>query len=116
MGIRVASLVLMIAELSLSGCGKREETPSYFTAVTNIPICNSATVINEHASAEQYEGTGVVYRVRLRMSTACKEDFLKKVSEFRRRAEPSNNADSAEKGAWIEVRESGPDLIVLYTE
>ena len=108
-GVVLASLLAF----AVPGCAARDDSPAYFERVTGIAICRSSLVRSRHPKEEASSGTGVIYSVRLRMTPNCERNFLRKVGEFQRRADPMGSGDL--KGQWIEVTREDGWLAVLYT-
>jgi hypothetical protein len=70
---------LAMLTLLLASCGGRPETKQYFTKVTELPLCESATVRNVNADApDRSPGFDSIYIVDVMMpeTEACYGPFL----------------------------------------
>jgi len=106
-----AFTLLILASCSFSA---RQETPAYFNSVTGLKLCDTATVRNKHTSETDSAGIGVVYVVSLKMSPACKTDFLRQVDAMRQKLRPKGSS-SPRDDTWISVEDEGEELLVTYT-
>ena len=112
--MRLVWVGFVLSLLALGSCGSavREETPAYFDRVTGLKLCDGATVRNKNDAATPDAGLGVVYIVSVKMSAACKADFLRQVDAMRRKISP-NGYPTDDTSIFVEDR--GREVLVTYT-
>lgn len=117
------SLLIALSGLML-GCsdrdGHREETPSFFTSFTGIPLCNSARVRNAY-DERPYKSSGfdAVYDVDVYASAECEKDlisFLRVHSWNKDVCDPYRFCHfSLGNGSSIETKRKGSALRLSYS-